>query len=440
MQNDKRTLKDLSFTGNEAGGNILHMIDRCTTFAGRSVLQQMLYHAPATYEALCRQQEVVRFWSLHPELWPEEVTNGTLVMLEKFYESADSYSSHPGGFGLIGSKLFQKLFNRSEYFFTQFSLSHLADLLRACTRLVALRKEQDLPQLLRDLLEDMEKAMDHRLSTELLKVDKNTPFRDQARLSFHARREMKVNVQELTGLYARLDAWHSMAQAGREHGWSFPGLLPAKPVQAKLTGLYHPLLQNPVRYDIDFSPGQNFMILTGANMSGKTTMMRALGIATILAHMGMAVPAAQMQVSFMEAVVTNMHVEDDLLKGESFFLAEVRSMRHTASVVASDTPHLVLMDELFKGTNVHDAYECTKAIVAGLLQHPDHIMILSTHLHEVAYHFRDHPGLCFYCFGTHLGKDGNYEFSYRLLPGISDDRIGYKILVKEGIVALLQKK
>jgi DNA mismatch repair ATPase MutS len=95
------------------------------------------------------------------------------------------------------------------------------------------------------------------------------------------------------------------------------------------------------------------------------------------------------------------------------------------------------MDELFKGTNVHDAYECTKAIVEGLLQHPKHIMILSTHLHEVARHFEHQKGLSFYCFSTTLGKDGNFEFSYQLKPGISDERIGYKILVKEGIVAIL---
>jgi hypothetical protein len=58
----------------------------------------------------------------------------------------------------------------------------------------------------------------------------------------------------------------------------------------------------------------------------------------------------------------------------------------------------------------------------------------------VAYHFKEHPGLSFYCFTTSLGTDGNYQFSYRLQPGISDDRIGYKILVKEGIVDLLQQK
>jgi DNA mismatch repair ATPase MutS len=175
-------------------------------------------------------------------------------------------------------------------------------------------------------------------------------------------------------------------------------------------------------------------------MSGKTTLMRTLGVAAILAHLGMGVPAQSMTISFLDSVITNMHVEDDLLKGESFFLAEVKSMKQTAESVAQKGSQLILMDELFKGTNVHDAYECTKAIVEGLLQHPNHLMILSTHLHEVARYFENNKGLNFYCFSTTLANDGSFKFNYLLEPGISDERIGYKILVQEGIVDILNTK
>ena len=70
----------------------------------------------------------------------------------------------------------------------------------------------------------------------------------------------------------------------------------------------------------------------------------------------------------------------------------------------------------------------------------DSIMILSTHLHEVAHHFEKQKGLVFYCFHTTIGKEGNFEFNYQLKEGISDERIGYKILVKEGIVNILHSK
>lgn len=441
MHNSKRTLKDLSFSGNDAEGNLMNYIDRCSTFAGRTVLQKQLIKAPASFEALSEQQEVIRFWAEHQHYWSTLITNGTIVMLEKFFESADSYSSHPGGVGFLNGKFFQKLFNRNEYHFTQFSLSHLSDFMKGCTAFVSLLdSESNLPPMLIRHLEGMQQAMDHRLTKDLIKITTDTSFKEVSELSFYSRREMKSNVQQLIEYFALLDAWNGMGKATLENDWHFPKLADQKEVIYTAKKLYHPFLQDAVHYDITFQSGQNFMLLTGANMSGKTTLMRALGVSAILAHLGMGVPAAEMQISFLDGVITNMHVEDDLLKGESFFLAEVKSIKHTAEAIAGKGSQLVLMDELFKGTNVHDAYECTKAIVEGLLQHPRHIMILSTHLHEVARHFEQHKGLSFYCFGTTLGSDGNFQFNYQLKQGISDERIGYKILVKEGIVDILNKK
>ncbi|MFA6149687.1 MAG: hypothetical protein WC716_00115 [Chitinophagaceae bacterium] len=441
MHNSKRTLKDLSFSGNETGGNIINLIDRCNTFVGRAVLQRQLIKAPQSFEALQEQQDAIRFWTKNAEKWPQLITNGTIVMLEKFYESADSYSGNPGGFSFLNGKVFQKLFNRNEYHFTQFSISHLSDFLKGCSEFVKLADtEPALPSLLKNTFHEMKEKMEHRLTKDLITINTNTPFKEVAQLSFHARREMKANIQHLIEQYARLDALFSLAKASMEHHWNFPEILAQHEVRLEAKGLYHPLLDHAVKYDLNFSPGKNFMILTGANMSGKTTLMRALGVSAILAHLGMGVPADAMRISFLEGVITNMHVEDDLLKGESFFLAEVLNMKQTAEAVAQSGSQLVLMDELFKGTNVHDAYECTKAIVEGLLKHPQHILILSTHLHEVARFFEHQQGLSFYCFHTTLGAEGNFEFNYLLSPGISDERIGYKILVREGIVAILNGK
>lgn len=440
MKVGKRILKDLSFVGNESEQSVFTLIDRTTTFTGRDYLTRQLSQSPSSVEALIRQQEVVKFWSAHMAEWPEEISNGTIVMLEKFYETADNYSDHPGGLGMLFGKQFQKLLNRNQYFFTQFSLTHLSDFLKGCSKLVSLRQSgAELPVALSDLLGKMEKDLEHRLTERLIKIDKNTSYRDLALLAFHARREMKATVQRLIESYSCLDAWHSMAIATREHHWVFPEILAGTELEFSATGLYHPLIKAAVGYNVSFSKEQNFMILTGANMSGKTTFMRSLGVAAMLAHLGMGVPAAGMRISFMEGIITNMHVEDNLLQGESFFLSEVRSMKQTADQVVSGKTHLVLMDELFKGTNVHDAYECTRAIVEGLLLHPQHIMILSTHLYEVAHHFSAVPGLMFYYFTTSIAGNGDFEFNYRLLPGISDDRIGYRILVREGIVDILKQ-
>lgn len=439
MRNDKITLKDLAVYTSE-GSSVFFLIDQTTSQYGKDVLRKHVQNPPATFEALQEMQDVIRFWVHHPDRWPSIISNGTLVMLDKFFEAADTGSAPPTGFNLIISSFLQKILNRSEYFFTQFSVSHLADFLKGCTELVTLLdNNENIPALLNRELNLMKDELKHRLTPEILKIDQQTPYKQLTGVSYRARREMKHMVQRLMYHYARLDAWNAMAKATQAQGWTFPELQPAFPLCFEAEGLYHPLLDHPVSYSVDFNERQNLLLLTGANMSGKTTFMRSLGLGALLAHLGMGVPAKKLRISFLQGIITNMHVEDNILKGESYFFAEVKRMKHTAESLTQPEPHLVLMDELFKGTNVHDAYECTRAVIEGLLERPNHLMVLSTHLYEVAQYFSGRTDILFAYFVTQLEED-SYKFSYELKPGISNDRIGYRILQKEGVLDLLKKK
>ena len=438
MQNDKTTLRDLSIL-TSGDNDVFALIEHTTTHAGRDRLHKHIMRPPDTYEKLKEVQDVVKFWSAHLELWPKIILNGTLVMLEKFFESAETLSTPPAGITSIFNSFFQKLLNKQEYFFIQFSLSHLSDFLKGCTQLSEIADKHDVPPLLKRELDLIKEELQHRLTTQLINVSKETKYAELAQLNYKARREIKNVVYRLIDSYARLDAWQSMAKATKAHKWVFPELLAAAPIYFETTGLNHPLLQRPVSYDIAFDNKHNFLLLTGANMSGKTTFMRAIGVGALLAHLGMGVPAKSLKISFLQGIITNMQVEDSILRGESYFFAEVQRMKQTAEKLLQQQPHLVLMDELFKGTNVHDAYECSKAVIEGLLHHPGHLMILSTHLYEVVEQFRNSNEILFYYFVTTMSANGGYEFTYELKPGISDDRIGYRILQKEGVIALLNK-
>lgn len=437
MQNDKTTLKDLSIFTTESSGGVFALLNHTTTQAGQDALRRHIQYPPNSYEALLEIQDTVKFWAKHMDKWPQIISNGTLIMLDKFFEAADNVSAAPGGISSVFGNVLQKWFNKNEYFFTQFSLSHLSDFLKGCKQLVQIQKENGVPAILRKDLQEIEKELQHRLTESIVAVNKDTPFRELAQLSYKARREMKHMVLKLVSLYARMDALRSLAVATNKYKWVYPELLPERPVRFEATQLYHPLLQEPVPYDISFTGKINFLVLTGANMSGKTTFMRAMGVSALLAHIGSGVPALSMRISFLQGIITNMHVEDDLMKGQSYFFAEVQRMKQTAEKLIKEGAHLVLMDELFKGTNVHDAYECTRAVIDGLIQKDGHLMILSTHLYEVAQHFIDNPSIQFAYFVTQASKDGDFKFRYELRDGISNDRIGYKILEREGVIALL---
>jgi DNA mismatch repair protein MutS len=440
MQNDKTTLKDLSIFTSDGSADIFALIGHTVTQAGRDMLRKHIQHPPDTFENLKAVQEAIIFFSTHPDLWPTIISNGTLVMLEKFFESADNISAPPTGFTLFFNSVFQKIFNRQEYFFTQFSLSHLADFLKGCRQLAEITGMPGVPEILLKELNAIKKELGHRLTADIISITKETKYAALSQLNYKARREMKNMVYRLVASYARLDAWQSMAKATVKHGWVFPELKQALPVCFEAKGLSHPLLEKPVAYDMAFDNNHNFLLLTGANMSGKTTFMRSIGVAALLAHLGMGVPAISLRVSFLQGIITNMQVEDNILLGESYFFAEVLRMKQTAEKLLQPLPNLVLMDELFKGTNVHDAYECTKAVIDGLLHHPDHLMVLSTHLYEVAQQFSNNDKILFSYFVTQMGADGGYHFTYELKQGISNDRIGYLILQKEKVIDLLNSR
>lgn len=438
MRLDATTLKDLSIFGH-AGEDVFALLDHTTTQEGRAALRRHIQHPPDNLATLQSHQAVTRWWLAQPHAWTDKISNGTLVMLEKFFESADNATAPPAGISLVLGATLQRWLNRNQYTFIQFSLSHLTDFLNGCVELTALLKAEHLPPLLHTELAHMQEQLQHPLVAEVRQLSGQISYTRLSRLSYRARRELKTAAQRLMYHYARLDAWRALALATLKLGWSMPELLPSAPVRLDVAGLYHPLLQQPMPYEVRFDAQSHFLLLTGANMSGKTTFMRALGVGALLAHIGGGVPAKGASFSFLKGIITNMHVEDDILRGESFFFAEVQRMKQTAQRIAEDAPFLVLMDELFKGTNVYDAYECTRAVVEGLLSRPVHVMILSTHLHEVARHFENRDDIQCAYFETRM-SEGSYHFTYELKPGISDDRIGYRILKEQGVIDLLQGK
>jgi len=435
VQIDKTTLQDLSFL--EGSSSIFSLLNRCTTQAGSDLLRRHIQQPPDKYSLLVDYQDAVQFWRQHLDSWHTQISNGTWVMVEKFYESAETGAHKPNRFSMFMEAMMQKLFNKNKHSFIRFSVTQLVDFLQGCASLVSLLKEEP-PSLIRKELQTMDAIVQLPLCVSLRKTASEAEQQEMIRLSYHARRDLARQVKQLMASYARLDALQSMARAGAELGWSMPELLPSESLCYEARQLFHPLLPQAVAYDIAFSKNKNFLFLTGANMSGKSTLLRAVGTAALLAHLGMAVPAAQLRISFLKGIITNMQVEDNIFKGESYFFAEVQRMKLTAQKLSKHPFMLVLMDELFKGTNVHDAYQCSRAVIKGLLQQTNNLLALSTHLNELAEELQKEDRVIFrYCY-TNISAEGNYRFTYQLMEGVSKDRIGYLVLKKEGVLDLLQ--
>jgi DNA mismatch repair ATPase MutS len=163
-----------------------------------------------------------------------------------------------------------------------------------------------------------------------------------------------------------------------------------------------------------------------------------VGAAVFLAHIGMGVPAQQMRLTLFDGLLSNINVVDNISKGESFFFNEVQRIKTTIEKINDGKKWLVLIDELFKGTNVQDAMKCSSEVIKGLIKIKNSLFILSTHLYEIGDELKVYPNISFRYFETNV-RDDQLEFTYQLREGISNDRLGYFILKKEKVVDMLEK-
>jgi DNA mismatch repair ATPase MutS len=182
---------------------------------------------------------------------------------------------------------------------------------------------------------------------------------------------------------------------------------------------------------------KNMLFLTGANMAGKSTFMKAFGIAVYLAHMGFPVAAADMRFSVLDGLYSSINVPDDLNMGYSHFYAEVLRVKTVAQEVAKGSNLVVLFDELFKGTNVKDAYDATLSVTEALSAYRNCFFIISTHIIEVGHALSGRCGNVQFSFLPTVLEGHMPRYTYRLSEGITSDRQGMMIIANEGILEML---
>ncbi|MEY4336614.1 MAG: hypothetical protein RLZZ45_1533 [Bacteroidota bacterium] len=435
MQVDNTTLNDLSIFHKEDEHSLFQKIDHSRTIEGRLVLQQLLQHPLNNKNEILQVQEILHHIGAKLEQWPERITNGTLLVIEKFLDdNPDEIPEQPNPFKAI----LYKWFHPADDSMIRFSMRQLFEFIKGFEELHGFFSGIHRPQLLDTVLQQSEKILGDR---RLIDLKSKENFAELSRAEvlrfgrlFHV--DMIASIRKLISLYGKLDAWYAMAKANKLFSLQPPVLLETKEPVLRAKGLWHIMLKDPVSYDMEMHPEQNFVFLTGANMAGKSTLIKSVGIAVYLSHLGMGVPAQQMELTLFEGILSNINVEDNITKGESYFFNEVKRIKETLTRINDGKRWLVLIDELFKGTNIQDAMKCSLAVIEGLVKFRNGLFILSTHLYEIGEELKKHPSISFKYFETILEGE-QLHFSYQLKDGISQDRMGYLILKKEGVIALL---
>ena len=436
MEIDKTTLNDLSIFNTEEEFSVFHKLNLCGTIQGREQLRANFSTPLHSIEEILGIQETLKLFILKPTQWPRQISNGTIMVVEKYYEATiDPIPSHPSAV----SSFTYRLLHSYDFSLVKYSVQHCFDLIKGMQLIITNYLEDDTPAPLKKVLENAKRILDKEQFVIISNNERSSQLTDPQllQLAHFIRYQYKHNMNELIGLYAQLDAWQAMAKAVIQYGLVFPGFLTGNKPSISATGLYHMLLPDPVSYDIILDEKGNFLFLTGANMAGKSTFIKSVGTAVFMAHTGMGVPARSLQLTLFDGMLSNINIADNLVKGESYFYNEVQRIKSTVLKINDSRKWLILMDELFKGTNVQDAMKCSSSVIEGLLKIHNSLFILSTHLYEIGQDLKKYPNIHFRYFETIISGD-QLRFSYQLKEGISNDRLGYLILKKEGVVAMLE--
>jgi hypothetical protein len=241
----------------------------------------------------------------------------------------------------------------------------------------------------------------------------------------------------------RVEALSSLAGLAHDNpGWAFPQIDESATI-LQAAALGHPLLSDASRVanDLQVGPRGTFLLVTGSNMSGKSTLLRAVGVNAVLAMGGAPVCAARLTLPLVE-LTTSMRLRDSLESGVSFYMAELLRLKQVVQQARDGARRkgrtlLYLLDEILMGTNSKERHIAVVRVMEHLLHH-DAIGAISTHDLDLA----TSPGLAEVCCCVHFREtlhDQQAEkimtFDYRLRPGVATTSNALKLLEIVGLEA-----
>jgi hypothetical protein len=216
---------------------------------------------------------------------------------------------------------------------------------------------------------------------------------------------------------AELEALSSLGSYAFERPKStFPEFVEEGPL-FDATQLAHPLMSEGsfVPNDVRLAPDQQLLIVSGSNMSGKSTLLRSVGLNAVLAWAGAPVAAQRLRLSRIQLGVS-IRVLDSLEDGQSRFYAEISRLRHIVDAASGPIPLLFLLDELFSGTNSHDRRIGAQAILRTLVSRGA-IGLITTHDLALTQISQQLPQVMNVHFEDQL-LDGRMSFDYRMRQGV----------------------
>lgn len=439
---DKQTLDDLNILGKYKGNSIFNVFGHTRTRGGEQLLESMFLHPLSNAEAINARSSTFKYF---------QAKNVALPVSKELCESVEHYRSAVGSSSLAGSallmsrkKLLRTIGSDKEYDMIHAGILSLIEFMNLLHDFYAQLDTEESTNPYRDVIREvkhlfnsagLQKVLAERGANKL-SLQKVIQYDHLLRYTYQQELNRVMQVLYETDVYI------TVSRIARErrftYAWANPFVEGSNRIE--MIHVAHPQLAGAVANSMQTDHDRNLIFLTGANMAGKSTFMKSYGIALYLAHMGFPVAAERMTFSVQDGLYTSINVPDNLNMGYSHFYAEVLRVKQVAEAVSDSKNLVIIFDELFKGTNVKDAYDATVAVTEAFGENRNCTFIVSTHIVEAGEVLRERcANMQFLYFPTIMDKQVP-RYTYQLQEGISGDRHGMMIITNEGIVDIIKGK
>jgi len=229
-----------------------------------------------------------------------------------------------------------------------------------------------------------------------------------------------------------MDALCSLATFAYNHpGYSYP-VIKDQPFTLKASDMGHPLMNRNkcVKNDVDIYKRPAFVIITGANMAGKSTYLRTIGVNYLLACIGAPVCASEMEI-YPSHLITSLRTTDSLTENESYFFAELKRLKLIIDKLNNGEELFIILDEILKGTNSMDKQKGSLALIKQFMELKTN-GIIATHDLLLGSLIKQYPeDIQNYCFEAEI-KNDELTFSYQMKDGVAQNMNACFLIEKNG--------
>jgi DNA mismatch repair ATPase MutS len=431
---DEQTLDDLNIFGKHGTDSLYLLFNRTSTRGGAVILEEWFRYPLSDEELINRRSSTIRYFASIRAEFPFK--SDLFDQAEQYLANDDERTKLVVGDQTLRDKVSGLIAEDSDYKTISRGVTALVEILRSLRRFV---EAVDDPSYISEKAIIAGLLAEAGLQPVLGETHKGKlPYGKVAAYDNLLRFRHRGSIRKLLQHIYQLDTYVSVSKIANDRGFIFAEALPRERYLVHLEGVYHPQVRNAVPNTLDSTADSNLIFLTGANMAGKSTFMKSLGIALFLAHMGLPVPAKKMVFSVRDGIYTTINLPDNLGMGASHFYAEVLRVKKIARELSLSKSLFIIFDELFRGTNVKDAYEATVALTTAFAGRQDSMFVISTHIIEAGDVLKQRCANINFVYLPTRMRENTPVYTYTLEQGITADRHGMVIINNEGILDILR--